>query len=161
MGDLRMPGIQEYKGKGRKITSDLERLAEEDSEVVNETPFADNYKVNLQFKLMKRAFKEIKTKLQNNSKEVRKQVEQLLDPLEENINEQFDEVQYKLDKLLPKPRRKKEILPLRDLLKGEIFPLFVVNAGKSFQYQKDLRRSQLRITYTILFHVGLRINEIR
>jgi len=34
-------------------------------------------------------------------------------------------------------------------------------AGCAVTYKKELRRSQLRICYTILFHVGLRLNEIR
>jgi integrase len=35
------------------------------------------------------------------------------------------------------------------------------NAGNSYTYQKDLKRAQLRISYTVLYYVGLRINEIR
>jgi integrase len=50
---------------------------------------------------------------------------------------------------------------LRDPIDFNLFPIFLVNAGNSSQRKKDLRRSQLRITYTILYHCGLRINEIR
>lgn len=35
------------------------------------------------------------------------------------------------------------------------------NSGNSYTYQKDLKRAQLRIAYTVLYYVGLRINEIR
>ena len=40
-------------------------------------------------------------------------------------------------------------------------PFFLANAGSPFVYQKDLRIAQLRITYKIVYHVGLRLNEIR
>ena len=42
-----------------------------------------------------------------------------------------------------------------------LFLVFLLNAGSSYKRQKDLHTAQLRITYTILYHTELRINEIR
>ena len=42
-----------------------------------------------------------------------------------------------------------------------LFPLFFSNAGSQVTRQKDLKQSQLRIAYTLLYYTGLRINEIR
>ena len=39
--------------------------------------------------------------------------------------------------------------------------LFLANAGSEARYQTDLKYSQLVIAYTILYHTGVRINEIR
>jgi integrase len=50
---------------------------------------------------------------------------------------------------------------LRDPVSKDLFPFFFSNAENSFKYQRDLRQAQLRIAYIILYHVGLRINEIR
>ena len=84
-------------------------------------------------------------------------VEQAIEPVEESL----EELHQKVDQLLPKKKKDREILPLRDPLNSNLFPLFLTNAGYIFVYQKDLKRSQLRIAYTVLYHVGLRINEIR
>ena len=50
---------------------------------------------------------------------------------------------------------------MRDPIDNTLFPIFLCTAGCSVTYKKELRRSQLRICYTILFHVELRLNEIR
>ena len=67
----------------------------------------------------------------------------------------------KIDTLLPKQKKGRKIQPLRDPIDVHLFPLFLLNAGSSYKRQKELRTAQLRITYTILYHTGLRINEIR
>lgn len=53
------------------------------------------------------------------------------------------------------------MLPLRDPIDTNLFPLFFTNAGSEANRRKDLKQSQLRIAYTLLYHTGLRINEIR
>ena len=63
--------------------------------------------------------------------------------------------------LLPKEKKSRKVQPLRDPVSRNLLPFFLVNAGSPFVYQKDLRIAQRRITYTILYHVGLRLNEIR
>lgn len=73
----------------------------------------------------------------------------------------MESLNRKIDKLLPKSKKKREIQPLRDPVDVNLFPVFLLNAGSSYKRQKDLRTAQLRITYTILYHTGLRINEIR
>jgi len=67
----------------------------------------------------------------------------------------------KLEKLLPNPKKTKCSLPLRDLIDTKLFKIFLNIAGSNRKYKRDLRRTQLRITYTILFYTGLRVNEIR
>lgn len=99
-------------------------------------------------------------------------MEDAIQPAEESINENVDELREnfleemellnkKIDLLLPKTKKQREIQPLRDPVDMNLFPIFFTNAGNGFTYQKDLKRAQLRITYTILYHCGLRINEIR
>ncbi len=63
--------------------------------------------------------------------------------------------------LLPKANKNRETQPLRDPINNGLYPIFLTNAGNTFQRRKDLKRSQLRITYTIIYNCGLRINEIR
>ena len=96
----------------------------------------------------------------------------MIQPVEENINQNVDELREqfldemevlnkKIDILLPKIKKQREIKPLRDPVDINFFQIFLTDAGNSFKYTKDLKRAQLRITYTILYHCGLRINEIR
>ena len=43
----------------------------------------------------------------------------------------------------------------------ELFDVFLSAAGSAAKYKQDLKCAQLKIAYTILFDVGLRVNEIR
>lgn len=106
--------------------------------------------------------------LSSNQHIVRKTVERAIEPVNENVDElreQFSEemevLNKKIDMLLPKPKKKRQVELLRDPVDNNLLPIFLTNAGNSFQRKKDLIRAQLRITYIILYHCGLRINEIR
>ena len=44
---------------------------------------------------------------------------------------------------------------------SKLLPIFTINAGINLIYQKNLKQAKLRIAYIILYHTGLRINEIR
>ncbi|MGK0422360.1 MAG: integrase/recombinase XerD [Polaribacter sp.] len=77
------------------------------------------------------------------------------------MNHSLDELHFKIDQLLPKDKKQRNIQPLRDPVDNDLFPLFLVNAGSEAIYQRDLKYSQLVIAYTILYHTGVRINEIR
>lgn len=79
----------------------------------------------------------------------------------EPINHSLDELHFKIDQLLPKDKKQRNIQPLRDPVYNGLFPLFLANAGSEAIYQRDLKSSQLVIAYTILYHTGVRINEIR
>jgi len=68
---------------------------------------------------------------------------------------------FKIDQLLPKEKKQREIQPLRDPVNVDLLPLFLANAGSESKYKRDLKSSQLVVAYTILYHTGLRINEIR
>lgn len=103
---------------------------------------------------------------------IKQYVEDVIQPVSESINSNVDELREeffeemetlnkKIDLLLPKVRKQREIQLLRDPVNINLFPIFFTNAGNSFKYTKDLKQAQLRITYTILYHYGLRINEIR
>ncbi len=62
---------------------------------------------------------------------------------------------------MPKKRKQRQTLPLRDPVYTELLEVFVAAAGSDTKYKKDLKNAQLKIAYTILFYVGLRVNEIR
>ncbi len=81
--------------------------------------------------------------------------------LQEEFREEMEIINSKLDMLLPKAKKDRKTQPLRDPIDNELYPIFLTNAGDVFQRKKDLKRAQLRITYTIFFYCGLRINEIR
>lgn len=67
----------------------------------------------------------------------------------------------RIDKLLPKPKKVRQTQKLRDSANRNLFPIFLKNAGLGSSYRVELRRSQLRICSTILYRLGLRLNEIR
>ena len=94
------------------------------------------------------------------SKLVEEKTEQLEKSLE-SLEEKVKEVGSDVKELLPGEKRKYKPLPLRDPITKEMFQLFVYNAGAKSKYQQDLRKAQLRIAYTLLYYVGLRLNELR
>ena len=108
----------------------------------------------------------------SNKHNVRRTVEEVIETVNENVDENVDELREqisqemkvlnkKIDILLPKKKKDQRVFPLRDLVTNNLLPIFLTNAGNSCQRKKELIRAQLRITYTILYHCGLRINEIR
>lgn len=75
----------------------------------------------------------------------------------------LDEINSKVDTLtlLPESAKKHAVQPLRNRIDSNLFPLFIQNTGDKFNYKKDLKQAQMRLAYTILYHTGLRVNEIR
>lgn len=66
-----------------------------------------------------------------------------------------------LNRLLPKPKKAKFTLPLRDPINTKLFKIFLGAAGNNVKYNKDLKCAQLIIAYTILYHTGFKTNKIR
>lgn len=100
---------------------------------------------------------EIHKLIQSNPELTREYVEDALLP----IQDQLDSMGEKLNILLPKRRKERKILPLRDPVNTDLFQIFFIAAGSTSKYQNDLRCAQLQIAYTILFCVGLKVNEMR
>lgn len=164
--DHRRIEINSYKLQSQKITDILEEAAAKTAQVVDRTPFDFNERLELEF--IEKRLMEIYELIQTNPAATRKYVENAVEPIGENLQELKDEfreemevLNYKLDMLLPKTKKNRETQPLRDPIDNGLYPIFLTNAGNAFQRRKDLKRSQLRITYTILYYCGLRINEIR
>lgn len=71
----------------------------------------------------------------------------------------LESMDEKLNILLPKRKKERNILPLRDPVSAELFDIFITAAGGTAKYKQDLKSAQF--AYTILFYTGLRVNEIR
>lgn len=92
--------------------------------------------------------------LTKNLKLIREYVEEAIELIEESL----EDLHAKVDILLPKQKKEREIQQLRDPVNANLFPIFLTNARSSYIYQKDLKMSQLRIAYKVFYHVGLRLN---
>jgi len=169
--DKRRVEIEKYKYENFKVISLLEEFATKKAEIVDETPF-DSFENNLALEIIEKQLNELYRLIQNNQSIIRKSVEQGVERSIEPLNENLDDIQEqlteemkllnkKIDRLLPKIKKERKIQPLRDPIDMNLFPLFLTNVGNQAQRMKDLRRAQLRIAYTILYHCGLQINEIR
>lgn len=100
---------------------------------------------------------EIYNIIQNNPQATRQYVEETIEPIEDSLSQ----LQNKVDLLLSKGKKYKKTLTLRDPIDMNLFPIFFTNAGSKAIRQKDLKQAQLRVAYSLLYHTGLRINEIR
>lgn len=134
----------------------LQELAAQKAELVDKTPF-DSFENQLACEIIDKKLAEIYGLIQNNPDITKEYVNQALEPVQDSL----EELHKKVDTLLTKNKVNREILPLRDPIDLNLFPLFFTNAGTQYQRQKDLKQAQLRVAYTLLYHTGLRVNEIR
>jgi hypothetical protein len=67
----------------------------------------------------------------------------------------LESIDEKINMLLPKRKKDRNTLPLRDPVNTELFNVFLNAAGSTAKYKQDLKCAQLRIAYTILFYAGL------
>lgn len=75
--------------------------------------------------------------IQQNPEITKEYVEKAVEP----INDSLEELHFKIDQLLPKDRKQREIQPLRDPIDFNLFPLFLANAGSEAKYKCDLKSS--------------------
>ena len=149
------------------VISLLESKKSEIVEIVAKTPF-DNFEDNIALKVIDRRIAELSEQVSVNQFIIRKTFDEAIEPvnknvdeLREQISEEMKALNKKINMLLPKAKKERQVELLRDPIDNNLLPIFLTNAGSYCQRKKDLVRAQLRITYTILYHCGLRINEIR
>lgn len=163
---------KKFNGKSACETTEkhyalLRSLESKKAEIVARTPF-DNFEDRIALEVIDKRFAELYKLLSNNPYVIRKTIGGAIEPIHENIDElrvqiaeEMETLNKKIDTLLPKGKKVRQVELLRDPINNELLEIFLTNAGNSSQRKKDLVRAQLRIAYTILYHCGLRINEIR
>ena len=165
--DNRRTKISKYKSDNFKVSSFLEEIAAKKAFIVDKTPF-DGLEGNIALESIQERLDEMQHLLENNQYIVQKSVEGIIEPVNDNVDElreqfyqEMEALNKKIDKLIPKNKKDRQIEQLRDPIDENLFPIFFTSAGDCYKRKKYLIRAQLRITYTILFYTGLRINEIR
>lgn len=151
--DPRLIEIKKFKAENELVIERVQELAKQ-AEVVSKTPF--DYETAMSNKLITKQINELKDLILSNSHITQEYVQTAINPIEESLND----LHLKMDKLLPK-KNNHETQKLRDPMDKDLLPIFMCNAGSAINYKKQLRQAQLRICYTILYHAGLRLNEIR
>ena len=154
--DFRLNEVEKFKSENSKVIGILADIAARKAELVDKTPF-DNYENDIVLQVIDNRLNEIYEIISNNPQITRRYVEEIIEPVEESL----DQLHTKVDQLLSKNKKHREILPLRDPINMDLFPIFLANAGNKAVRRKDLKQSQLRLAYTLLYFTGLRINEIR
>ena len=153
--DPRLEEVKRYQKDNEEVSKSLTEISAKFGELVDETPFDENLELHKQ--LIQEQVKALTDLINENSEITREYVVAALSPIEIGI----EQLNSKMDRMLPKDKNKYKTQKLRDPIDNTLFPIFLCTAGASATYKKELRRAQFRICYTILFHVGLRINEIR
>lgn len=145
----------------------LSLLKSKKIEIVNKTPF-DDFETNVALKMIDQRITELYDLIAVNHYFTRKTVDGVaelvgenVDEISEQISEEIKALNKKIDLLLPKVKKERQVELLRDPINEKLLPIFLINAGSYCKRKKDLTRAQLRITYTILYHCGLRVGEIR
>ena len=138
----------------------LEEIDSKKAEIVERTPF-DTLEDNIVREVLEERLDGLYDLIERNPGLTKEYVEEALNKGLESIEDTLDEINSKVNTLLPKSKKKREVQPLRDPMDRKLFPLFLQNAGNNFIYRKDLKEAQIRVAYTILYYTGLRVNEIR
>jgi hypothetical protein len=154
--DFQRKPIDQFKMENEGVVGILDEIAANRAKIVDKTPF-DLYDDNLVLTGIDERLRDIYSLIRTNPDIIRQYVEECILPIQDMLESMDD----KLNELLPKKKKKRETLPLRDSVYTELFDVFVTAAGSSVKYKKDLKSAQLKIAYTILFYVGLRVNEIQ
>lgn len=128
----------------------LAELAARKRELVEKTPF-DDFENNLALQLIDNRLNEIYSIIKNNPDTTREYVMETVEPIEDSLSK----LHRKIDVLLPKDKVNREVLPLRDPIDINLFPFFLTNAGSKAKRRKDFKQAQ-----RLLYHTGLRVNEI-
>ena len=134
----------------------LEEISSKKAEIVDKTPI-DLFEDNLALQVIEERLQSIYSLIESNPDLTREYVEEAILP----IQDQLDNIEQKINQLLPQKHKKRTILPLRDPVYTDLFKVFFNAAGSSYKRQKALKIAQLQIAYTILFYVGIRVNEMR
>ena len=134
----------------------LQELAAQKAELLDKTPF-DSFENQLAYEIIDKKLAEIYDLIQNNPDITKEYLNHALKPIQDSL----EELHKKVDTLLTKNKGDTEILPLRDPIDLNLFPIFFAKAGSKYKRQKDLKQAQLRVAQTLLYHTGLRVNEIR
>ena len=114
--DFRREYIDRYKLESMGVTSILDEIASKRAELVNKTPF-DDYESDLALQVIDDRLKSIYGLIMKNPELTRQYVEEAILPIQDML-ESMDE---KLNILLPKRKKERNILPLRDPVNNELF----------------------------------------
>lgn len=104
--DFRREEINKYKSENKDVVNILDEIAARRAEVVQNTPF-DDHDNNIMLKVIDNRLNDLYAIIQGIT---RQYVEEAILPLQDMIQSIDD----KINTLLPKQKRKKNILPLRD-----------------------------------------------
>jgi predicted DNA-binding protein YlxM (UPF0122 family) len=108
--DFRREPVDEFKMQNNNVVRILDQIADKRAEVVNKTPF-DFYEYNLAVKVIDERLKDVSGLIQSNSDVTRQYVEEAILPIQDMLESMDD----KLNILLPKKRKERHTLTLRDL----------------------------------------------
>ena len=103
------------KSENCKVVSLLEDIASKKAEIVDMTPF-DNFDDNITLKLINQNLTELYDLVSGNPYFIRKTVEGAIEPVNENVNElreqiseEMEALNKKIDRLLPKDKKEKQV----------------------------------------------------
>jgi integrase len=150
--------------KTEKLVWKVEQVEQKYAELVHSTPFEMMYEEQEEISYIATQIQELKNLVRVENHFLGDLVENKTYELAQGLNKleiQVNNVSTDVKQLLPKEKSKHTPKLLRDPINEETFQLILYNAGSATSYRKRTRQAQLRIAYTLLYNLGLRLNEIR
>ena len=121
----------------KEIVEMLGEISSKKAEIVDRTPF-DTFENNLVRQVLEELLDGLYDLIERHPELTKEYVKETLKKGLESVEDTLDEINSKVDRLLPKSKKKREVQALRDPMDRNLFPLFIQNAGNKFIYKKDL-----------------------
>lgn len=152
------------KETNQKLLEEITKVKARYAEVVASTPFDFRLDERTNLEVIPKEMEKLSKLLKEGHYSLTNLVEKKINAVSQQLNEvekKVSEISGDVKQLLPTEKQKHVPKPLRDPVSEEIFELLVFNAGSLYSYQKETRQAQFQIAYTILYFLGLRVNELR
>lgn len=118
--DFRHTYINKFKSEANNVISILEEIAQKQAEVVEKTPF-DAFEDKLVLKVIDERLKSIYELIYQNPEITAQYIEAAIRPIYDMLESMDD----KLNRLLPKAKKAKHVLPLREPINNELFKILL------------------------------------
>ena len=109
----------------------LEEIGSKKAEIVDRTPF-DTLEDNIVRQVLEERLDGLYELIERNPELTKEYVKEALNKGLESVEDTLDEINSKVDTLLPKSKKKRKVEPLRDPIDRNLFPLFIQNVGNKW-----------------------------
>jgi integrase len=147
--------------ENEKLLEEVAKVEKRYAEVVEALRVDLIYEDKVKLTFLSKELEKLKTLVKGGNHSLRK----LVEAKTTEMNDQLREIESKWNGVgmagFPSEKEKELAFLLWDPIPESVFQLLVFNAASRSSYQKEIRKAQFKIGYSLLYFLGLRVNELR